>query len=1588
MKRLRHSMKKLNLESLEPRQLLAASVVINEFLAKNDGGLRDGNGRTSDWIEVYNTTEEAIDLTGYRLTDDPAAPAKWTFPATSIGAGEYLVVFASGQDEAPFVDPSGALHTNFTLKRGGEYLALSDPQGAILSEFGTSATVYPEQLSNISYGAPQSFSLIESSSPSTYHVADSGVPASWTSPTFDSLASGFSEGTSAIGFEARPDDRTNFVGLFDTELSELAHAAYVRMEFELKDASAISNLLLRLNYDDGFIAYLNGTQVAQENAPEVVGWFATATGRARRDSDVLEPSEIDLSEHRDALVDGQNVLAFHLMNHISDDSDMLLIAELDAAASNLSAVTDQELSFGYITTPTPGAANASNHEVFAGFVADTKFSVNRGFYNEPFQVEISTESEGAEIRYTTNGSAPTTENGAVYSGPITISTTTALRAAAFKEGYLPTNVDTQTYIFVNDVSSQGNAPEGYPAEWGLGSGPARPADYEMDPEITENPAYRDLMDDALLQVPTVSIVTDADFLFDPDTGIYQNTMQSGIDWERPASIELIYPDGTVGFQEDAGLRIQGGASRQPEKSPKHSFRLLFKGEYGATKLRHPWFTEETAVDEFDTIILRAGFNQSYIHHNTFLGDNRGRAQYVRDQWGKDMQRAMGYPAPHNTYAHLYINGMYWGLYNPTERPTDGFAASYFGGEKDEYDVYNSGELLDGTKDAWDKLWDELADDMTDDAQYQEVADLLDIPAYIDYMLLNHYGANADWDDHNWYSTRRRTDDGKWQFYMWDSEFLFIGQNDNAIKTSDGAKFPAYLLLGPRNNTGLKDNEEFRMLYADHIQRHFFNDGLLTPDSVVAMWEAKASQITDAIIGESARWGDYRRDVDNSGQPLVLLERDVQYAAERERLLNEYFPERTEIVVQQYRDVRFNNDDDWGLFPSIDAPRLSQHGGVITTNFEISLSADQGVVYYTTDGSDPRLKGGAVSPDALTYEGSFNLVVDATVRARALHEGEWSALTDADFVIGSDFPLRISEINYNPHAANSTPGANEAEGNNDRFEFIELVNVGNEAIDLEGVELIRSDVRGDSQGITFSFGSQPLAAGEHIVVVKDQEAFESRYGTSVRLADENGHGEAVFESEYGGQLSNDGEQLTLADATGQLIQQFSYGTRGDWPSRAGGAGSSLEVIDPTGGASNPVNWRASTDFGGSPGRAGAAASRVVISEILANTVAPNADRVELFNNGAQSVNVKNWYITDSADDYFKSKVSADKTIAPLGYQVLEQSEFGLDLDGINGSELFLISADTNGKPLQFVDRVGFGIAAPGVSVGPWPSLQDSFIALDTSTFGSPNSGPAVGDVIISELYFSPLDPDGDGPLRVRDFEFMEVTNTTDAPVNLAGWQLGGEVQFEFEEGTTIGAHESLVLVNFDPTSSTGVNKANVFKFTLGMDLTDTILGRIQDPNSRRSSDVLKDDGTLVQLLRSIDAPAGAPDFVPLVVVDQVDYLAESPWPADTNGVGNSLTRVRPEAYGPLATSWVAAPASPGTAEFFARLPGDSNDDGRFDQLDITAVLQAGKYGTNQPASWSEGDWNGDGVFDQLDIVEALQSDSYLKDPLAAVDRAFE
>src|SRR5437667_6219628 len=137
----------------------------------------------------------------------------------------------------------------------------------------------------------------------------------------------------------------------------------------------------------------------------------------------------------------------------------------------------------------------------------------------------------------------------------------------------------------------------------------------MDPDVVNNPLYSATIKNDLKTIPSFAIVMDLKDLFNSSTGIYANAGQDGSAWERPASIELIYPDGTKGFQINAGLRIRGGYSRSPA-NPKHAFRFFFRREYGAPRLKFQAFASQGGVDTFDGYDLRTFQNYSW----SFEGD--------------------------------------------------------------------------------------------------------------------------------------------------------------------------------------------------------------------------------------------------------------------------------------------------------------------------------------------------------------------------------------------------------------------------------------------------------------------------------------------------------------------------------------------------------------------------------------------------------------------------------------------------------------------------------------------------------------------------------------------------------------------------------------------------------------------------------------------------------------------------------------------------------------------------------------------------------------------------------------------------------
>jgi hypothetical protein len=605
------------------------------------------------------------------------------------------------------------------------------------------------------------------------------------------------------------------------------------------------------------------------------------------------------------------------------------------------------------------------------------FSHDHGIYENPFTLTVSVANTNASIRYTLDGTNPMTSASAmVQSTPASVGIDPALTAGrdlapgfiitvcATANDTLISDIVSQTYLFVNRVlqlSPDNQKPGAAWMDHGLNN---QQISYGMDPEIYNNAAYNPYMQQALLQAPSMSLITDLANLFDAEDGIYVNANMHGIEWERPASLELLNPDGSEGFQINCGIRIRGGWSRHPE-NPKHAFRVFFRSEYGKGKLDYPLFGDEGA-DEYDKVDLRTSQNYSW----SYYGDNRN--SFMRDVFSRDTQGEMGQPYTRSRFYHLYINGTYWGLFQTQERSEAAYAEAYFGGNKDDYDTIKrqstenydarNVEATDGNLDAWTKLWDMGEVGFEDNARYfeaqglnpdgtvnPEFEKLLDVDNLIDYMLNTFYVGDFDGPvsafagnqgSNNFYCIYNRVNPDGFKFFRHDAEHSLFndGDGDNCCSDRTGP-FPAGQNFSDSNpqwtHQQLSVNALYRARFADRAYKHMFNGGALTYQKSIERINRRKAEIDLAIIAESARWGDSKNDTPRN---KTHWENAVDY------IINDFLPGRTEAVLNQLTGK--------GLFSAIQPPQFVQQGGVVSKGYSINFQEATNPIFYTLDGSDP------------------------------------------------------------------------------------------------------------------------------------------------------------------------------------------------------------------------------------------------------------------------------------------------------------------------------------------------------------------------------------------------------------------------------------------------------------------------------------------------------------------------------------------------------------------------------------------------------------------------------------------------------------
>lgn len=1092
-------------EGLETRQLLAANVIISEIVASNASGLKDNYGDESDWVELYNAGDETADLTGWHLTDDASEPTKWTFPAASLAPDTTLVVFASGRNGTA---PNGEFHTNFSLSSAGEYLGLIQADGTTVSH--QFSPKYPAQTTNFSYGVPSPF-VVESLVPEVAPV-DVLVPTSnalgtaWRNLDFDvdDPANGDWYGTTTgVGFERG----TGYESLIKTDVGDdmytINSGVYIRLPFTVDAGVSFSALTLRMKYDDGFAAYLNGELIASKNAPANPTWNSGATVQ-NPDGRAMVFEDIDVSAHRDKLREGANVLAIHGLNAGSTSSDFLIVPELVGVIPSEIQLNERN----YFSTPSPNAPNGNGAESIA---PQATYSIAGGVYASAQTLTLSTGVPGAVIYYTTNGTTPTTQSS-VYSAPISITNSTLVKSLVVAPNMLTNHVKVEQYTR-------------------LGS-------------------------DVLGVTSDLPLVVVDTFGRSMNDSTFTEGLMSVVDVEQASGRSSL--TGELNFSGRIGMRVRGSSSTGFAKQ-----QFLFETWDGLGNDQDASILDFPADSDF---ILYAPYSEKSLMQNA-----------LAYKWSNEI----GQYAVRTRYVEVYLNtnggqinqSDYWGVYIVMEKikrgddrvdiakldPSQNTEPDITGGyvlKKDRIDsdenpfntsrghqlgfVEPDGLEVTATQKNWIRTYMNDFEAALYGANFRDPVNgyrkYIDTRSFIDHHIMVEMTKNIDGFR---LSTFMYKDRGEKLMMgpIWDYN-LSLGNADYLNGGIPQGWYYTQLSSGDYPWYGrLFEDPDFRQEYIDRWAE--LRRGVFSTENLVADIEGYRQLLQESQARNFDRWKILGTYVWPNYHVGPTWQNEVDW-------MTDWLRSRVSWM-----------DSNWQT-----APTFSSYGEEIEPGFQLTISATAGrTIYYTLDGSDPRLPGGAVNPLALSATTSKTLTLDASVRvkARVLFNNNWSGLTEATFVTSERPALRITEIMYHPGDAPVGSGFDDED-----FEFIELTNTGDTPLQLAGFSL--------AGGISYTFPAMELGSGEKVVVAGNVEAFTLRYGDTLPVI-----------GPYSDRLANSTEAIQLLGSFDETILDFAYADT--WHPSTDGDGYSLVVVDPLAARETwglAESWRPSKVLQGTPG----------------------------------------------------------------------------------------------------------------------------------------------------------------------------------------------------------------------------------------------------------------------------------------------------------------------------------------------------------------------------------------------------------------------
>jgi hypothetical protein len=1051
-------------------------VLLNEFSSSNLTTITDEDGEYPDWIELYNGSSSDFNLRGYHLSDSRSNRNKWTFPEISMQPGSYLLIFASGKNRTTL-----PVTYKTIIAKGADW---------------------------------------------QYLVPQSEQGDSWKTTGFD--ASSWNTGSSGFGFG--DDD--------DATILESTVSVFIRNEFVLSDIQNITQLVLSIDYDDGFVAYINGHEIARSNLGTISPVpYNQTTGSILHEALMYQggyPETYIIQNPGLFLIEGANVIAIQGHNADAASSDFSLIPMLSIGRTGVggsdsvpsyiqlkgnrlhtnfkikedgetlvlsspdSSIMDSipsirlaaDFSYGrqpdgqsglfYFSAPTPGGPN--NTRSYTELNADTVFFSHKGgYYPGGISLSMSTKLHSDSIFYTLDGSEPTL-NSKRFSTPVSIPGNIVVRARSLKANILPGPVATNTYITTKHT------------------------------------------------LPVVCISTDPPNLWDYYTGIYATGPNASTespyfganfwqDWERKAHLEYYDSSGVKQIDQDAGLKIHGAYSRA---LPEKSFALFARKMYGKGSFDFKFFRDKP-ITKFESLVLRNA------------GNDWDQA-FVRDGFTSVLVRDMNMDRQAFQPCVIYLNGEYWGLLNMREKVNENYLAENHYVNPDNVSILeNWGTPLEGYSSSYDQIRNYLDNNTLEtDTKYKQVSSQIDVDNYIQYMLSEIYVNNKDWPGNNIKFWRSNDNNGLWRWIIYDTDFGFSIWEESAYTFNtvafalepNGSDWPnpawsTLLFRKLSGNPGFRN--EFSNQMADRLNRNFSSEHInVALDSIKKMYLPE-------ISAHLARWN--------------LSVDTWQYNYSLMRTFGLYRPG----YLRTYLRYQFNLGEPTNIGITIDQPGT----GIVKVNSIIPYKFPFNGVYF----KDLPITLTAIPlPGYKFVRWEMGSVQSTNVKLTYNMAEAKNFRAVFEQARNTDIKVVINEINYISLATHDTK------------DWIELYNAGSTTVDLKDWTI--SDGIMDS-GFVFR-ENYLLSPGSFIVVCKNQAAFRLLCPNVTRVTGDFSFG-----------LSSSGDNVFLYNDTGDLVDFVNYGITSPWPTDAARKGSSIELTDPLSDNNDGKNWK-SGNVGGTPG----------------------------------------------------------------------------------------------------------------------------------------------------------------------------------------------------------------------------------------------------------------------------------------------------------------------------------------------------------------------------------------------------------------------